>query len=82
MFPLQSGSVKILPAHGCRPQANCRVSLCASCQVLASAGGGDCPLPACRYLEGKAQLLYPEPRDVFPCELINSDVCRPPSSYV
>ena len=36
----------------------------------------------CRYLQGKAQLLYPEPRDVFPCELIDSEVCRPPTSYL
>jgi glucose-6-phosphate isomerase len=35
-----------------------------------------------RYLEGKAQLLYPEPRDVFPCELIDSELCRPPTSYL
>ena len=28
-----------------------------------------------RYLDGKAQLLYPEPRDVFPCDLIHSDEC-------
>lgn len=35
-----------------------------------------------RYLEGKAQLLYPEPRDVFPCELLDSDMCRPPTSYL
>ena len=35
-----------------------------------------------RYLEGKAQLLYPEPKDVFPCDIINSDECRPPTSYV
>jgi hypothetical protein len=26
--------------------------------------------PPRRYLEGKAQLLYPEPKDVFPKELI------------
>ncbi|KAL6779793.1 PGI1B [Auxenochlorella protothecoides x Auxenochlorella symbiontica] len=31
-----------------------------------------------RYLEGKAQLLYPEPRDVFPCELIHSEACVAP----
>lgn len=35
-----------------------------------------------RYLEGKAQLKYAEPEDVFPCELIDSDECRPPTSYV
>ncbi|KAK9822696.1 hypothetical protein WJX81_002499 [Elliptochloris bilobata] len=35
-----------------------------------------------RYLAGKARLLYPEPEDVFPCDLIDSDTCRPPSSYV
>lgn len=35
------------------------------------------PIP-CRYLEGKAQLLYPEPRDVFPCELIHSEACVAP----
>ncbi|KAK9866033.1 hypothetical protein WJX84_007669 [Apatococcus fuscideae] len=34
-----------------------------------------------RYLDGKTQLLYPEPADVFPCDLIESDVCRPPTSY-
>ena len=35
-----------------------------------------------RYLDGKARLLYPEPEDVFPCDLIEADHCRPPSSYV
>ena len=35
----------------------------------------------CRYLDGKDKLLYPEPRDVFPCDLIDSDTCRPPTSY-
>lgn len=35
-----------------------------------------------RYLAGKHQLLYPEPRDVFPCDLIESELCRPPTSYV
>lgn len=35
-----------------------------------------------RYLEGKAQLKYAEPQDVFPCDLIDSDECRPPTSYV
>ena len=39
-------------------------------------------LDAYRYLQGKAQLLYPEPRDVFPCELIEGEVCRPPTSYL
>lgn len=34
-----------------------------------------------RYLDGKDKLLYPEPRDVFPCDLIDSDHCRPPTSY-
>ena len=34
-----------------------------------------------RYLEGKAQLKYAEPEDVFPCDLIDSDECRPPTSY-
>lgn len=29
-----------------------------------------------RYLGGKAQLLYPEPRDVFPCDLIHSEGCN------
>lgn len=29
-----------------------------------------------RYLEGKAQLLYPEPRDVFPCDLIHAEGCE------
>jgi glucose-6-phosphate isomerase len=35
-----------------------------------------------KYLEGKAQLLYPEPADVFPCDLIDADHCRPPTSYI
>ena len=35
-----------------------------------------------RYLEGKAQLKYDQPEDVFPCDLIDSDECRPPTSYV
>jgi len=35
-----------------------------------------------RYLSGKAQLIYPEPADVFPCDLITSDSCRPPTSYL
>jgi len=35
-----------------------------------------------KYLAGKAQLLYPKPADVFPCDLIDSDHCRPPTSYV
>lgn len=34
-----------------------------------------------RYLDGKDKLLYPEPRDVFPCDLIDSEHCRPPTSY-
>ena len=33
------------------------------------------------YLEGKARLLYPEPEDVFPCDIIDSELCRPPTSY-
>ena len=33
-----------------------------------------------RYLEGKQQLVYADPVDVFPCDLI--DECRPPTSYV
>ena len=33
-----------------------------------------------RYLEGKAQLKDAEPEDVFPCDLIDSDECRPPTS--
>ena len=32
-----------------------------------------------RYLDGKTQLLYPEPKDVFPADLIKST--RPPTSY-
>lgn len=28
-----------------------------------------------KYLDGKAQLLYPEPRDVFPCDLIHNEGC-------
>ncbi|KAK9786064.1 hypothetical protein WJX73_005394 [Symbiochloris irregularis] len=35
-----------------------------------------------RYLSGKAELLYPEPHDVFPCDLIDSEYCQPPTSYV
>jgi glucose-6-phosphate isomerase len=35
-----------------------------------------------KYLAGKAQLIYPEPVDVFPCELIASESCRPPTSYL
>ena len=35
-----------------------------------------------RYLKGKAQLKYAEAEDVFPCDLIDSDECRPPTSYV
>jgi len=34
-----------------------------------------------KYLDGKSQLVYPEPRDVFPCELIDAEGCRPPTSY-
>ena len=33
-----------------------------------------------RYLEGKTELLYPEPEDVFPCDIIDSEHCRPPTS--
>ncbi|PRW05792.1 cytosolic phosphoglucose isomerase isoform A [Chlorella sorokiniana] len=29
-----------------------------------------------RYLDGKNQMLYPEPRDVFPCDLIHSEECE------
>lgn len=28
-----------------------------------------------KYLDGKQQLLYPEPRDVFPCDLIHNETC-------
>jgi glucose-6-phosphate isomerase len=28
------------------------------------------------YLEGKANLLYPDGEDVFPCELIHSQLCK------
>ena len=35
-----------------------------------------------RYLDGKARLLYPEPEDVFPCDMIHSESCRPPTSYL
>ncbi|KAG7670280.1 hypothetical protein Ndes2526B_g00020 [Nannochloris sp. 'desiccata'] len=28
-----------------------------------------------RYLDGKQQLLYPEPKDVFPCDMIHSEGC-------
>ena len=31
-----------------------------------------------RYLKGKTFLQYPEPRDVFPCDLIDSENCIPP----
>lgn len=34
-----------------------------------------------RYLDGKAQLLYPEPHDVFPCDLIHSDGCAVPDDF-
>ena len=27
------------------------------------------------YLAGKAQLLYPEPRDIFTCDLIHAEGC-------
>lgn len=30
-----------------------------------------------RYLKGKTYLQYPEPRDVFPCDLIDSENCIP-----
>ena len=30
------------------------------------------------YLNGKQQLLYPEPRDFFPCDLIHSEGCAAP----
>ena len=56
------------------------------CNTLDAANANDgCEVSAClsdRYLEGKAQLLYPEPRDVFPCELLDSEMCRPPTSYL
>ena len=47
------------------------------------------PPPSClpswqminRYLDGKAQLLYPEPHDVFPCDLIHSDGCAVPDDF-
>ena len=32
-----------------------------------------------RYLQGKTQLLYPEPKDVFPADLIKQN--KPPTSY-
>ena len=35
-----------------------------------------------RYLEGKAQLEYAEPEDVFPCDLIDSDEAGSPTPYV
>ena len=38
-------------------------------------------LLCCRYLAGKAQLLYPEPENVFPCDIIDSEACKPPTSY-
>lgn len=28
-----------------------------------------------RYLDGKAKLIYDEPRDVFPCELLDGEFC-------
>ena len=30
-----------------------------------------------KYLQGKTILQYPEPRDVFPCDLIESENCIP-----
>ena len=38
-------------------------------------------ITCCRYLAGKAQLLYPEPENVFPCDIIDSEACKPPTSY-
>jgi glucose-6-phosphate isomerase len=35
-----------------------------------------------KYLAGKHQLLYPEASDVFPCDIIDSEACRPPTSYI
>lgn len=35
------------------------------------------PLQCRRYLDGKNQMLYPEPRDVFPCDLIHSGQSHP-----
>jgi glucose-6-phosphate isomerase len=32
-----------------------------------------------KYLQGKTQLLYPEPKDVFPADLISST--KRPTSY-
>ncbi|KAI3431268.1 hypothetical protein D9Q98_004329 [Chlorella vulgaris] len=29
-----------------------------------------------RYLDGKNQMLYPEPQDIFPCDLIHSEECE------
>ena len=31
-----------------------------------------------RYLDGKAKLIYPEPHDVFPCDLLDNEWCRTP----
>jgi len=31
-----------------------------------------------RYLKGKTFLQYPEPKDVFPCDIIDSENCIPP----
>eukprot|EP00854_Cymbomonas_tetramitiformis_P002537 gene2537-3287_t len=33
-----------------------------------------------KYLDGKAELLYPEAMDVFPCDILDSDYCNPPTS--
>lgn len=33
-----------------------------------------------RYLDGKKQMLYAEPRDVFPCDIIQSEECEVPLS--
>jgi glucose-6-phosphate isomerase len=35
-----------------------------------------------RYLDGKAQLLYPKPIDVFPCDLISMDECEMPKELL
>lgn len=49
--------------------------------LVAALHGGVVGVVCDRYLKGKAQLLYPEPEDVFPCDIIDSEHCRPPTSY-
>ena len=64
-----------LPRHRSRHHADSKSSR----NMFLNAQGADVLR---RYLEGKARLLYPEPEDVFPCDLIDADHCRPPTSYL